>query len=53
MRWQVMEMAGVALMAVALGFVHYALSIGLVGLYFVVTAVLAQLSAGRKERGDG
>lgn len=53
MRWQLMEMAGVALVAVALGFVHHALSIGLVGLYFVVTAVLAQVSAEKKGRGDG
>lgn len=38
-----MEYAGVGLIAIAAGFVHIALAIGIVGLYLLVSAVLAQI----------
>lgn len=50
MRLQVTEYAGVALIAVALGFVHYALAIGAVGIYLFVSSVVAQVIGGADGR---
>ena len=49
--WQIMEWVGAALIALALGFVHPALSIGAVGVYLFGAAIVAQLTEG--EDGEG
>lgn len=49
MRLQLMEYAGVALIAVAFSFIHFAFSLGIVGLYLFVSAVLGQLTEGPKD----
>ncbi len=41
-----MEYAGVALIAVAFSFIHFAFSLGIVGLYLFVSAVLAEITGG-------
>jgi len=49
MRLQVMEWAGVAIIATALGLVDYRLGIGAVGLYLFAAAVLAQVMDGGRD----
>lgn len=46
-RWQMLEIMGAALIAMALAWVHPALSIGAMGVYLFVAAVLAQIQRPR------
>jgi len=45
-RWQVVEVVGVALIAVALGFLHVGIAVGWCGVYLLVTGVMQQMVRG-------
>lgn len=49
MRLQLLEWAGIGLVATALGLVDYRLGIGAVGLYLFAVAVLAQVMDGGRD----
>lgn len=42
-RWMAVEVVGVALIAVALAFIHLAVGVGVVGVYLFATAITRQL----------
>ncbi|CAB4166860.1 hypothetical protein UFOVP1383_23 [uncultured Caudovirales phage] len=45
-RWTALELLGVALIALALGFLHVGFAIGWVGLYVLVSSIAQQLMGG-------
>lgn len=49
-RWTAVEVLGVLLIGIALGFIHVAVAIGWLGLYLLVTALISQLVGAREPR---